>query len=55
MTREQQRQIKAEKIAAKQQARKEKKVSRMEEKAWNKMVERAKAKGAWIEENNLSN
>lgn len=51
MTREEMRQAKAEKIRQKQLAKEEKKIEIMELKAWNKMVERAKAKGAWIETN----
>lgn len=49
MTREEMRQIREAKKAAKLAAREEKKIARREEKSWNKMVERAKAKGAWIE------
>ena len=51
MTREEQRKIKEAKQAAKIAARIEKREFIKEAKAWNKMVERAKAKGAWIEDN----
>lgn len=48
MTREEMRQIREAKKAAKLAAKEEKKVERNEAKAWDKMVERLKAKGAWI-------
>jgi len=50
MTREQQKQIKAQKLAAKQAAREEKKQDKQDLKNWNKMIERARAKGALIED-----
>lgn len=50
MTREQQRIIKEAKQAAKIAARMEKKQDAQELRSWNKMVAKAKAKGAWIEE-----
>lgn len=50
MTREEMRQAKAEKLRLKILARLEKKISAQELRAWNKMVLRVKAKGAWIEE-----
>lgn len=50
MTREQQRQIKSEKVAAKLAAKMQMKQERQEAKAWEKMVSMAKSKGAWIED-----
>ena len=49
MTREEMRQIREAKKAEKQLAKQEKKTEQMEAKAWAKMVERLKAKGAWID------
>jgi len=51
MTREEMRQIREAKKSQKQKEREEKKISKQKEKAWNKMVDRLKACGAWIETN----
>ncbi len=50
MTREEQRKIKEDKKRAKINARLNRQQEREELKGCNKMVEKAKAKGAWIEE-----
>jgi hypothetical protein len=50
MTREQQRQIKAEKQAKKLADREARKQERIELRAWEKLVKRWKEKGAWIDE-----
>lgn len=50
MTREQQKQVKAEKQTAKINARIEKRQEKQALKGWNKMVQMAKDKGAWIED-----
>ena len=50
MTREEQRKAKEEKRQAKIKAREDKKRERQEIKNWDKMVDRAKSKGAWIED-----
>lgn len=49
MTREQQRLIRETKQVAKITARLAVKEDRQELKSWNKMIAKAKAKGAWIE------
>jgi hypothetical protein len=54
MTREQQKQIREQKIAAQKSAREEKVQKRKEEANWNKSVKRWKDKGAWIEETELA-
>lgn len=52
MTREEQRQIKQAKKEAKIALKLERRQEAIELKAWDKMVEKAKAKGAWIEDEN---
>jgi hypothetical protein len=53
MTREQQRQIKAEKQAKKLADREARKQERIELRAWDKLVKRWKEKGAWIDESEI--
>lgn len=55
MTREEQRQVKAAREAAKLAAKEEKKQERKQAKAWEKFEKNMKAKGAWIEDDTEEN
>lgn len=50
MTRQEMKLKREERAAAKIAAKLQKKEYKREERSWNDMVERAKTKGAWIEE-----
>jgi hypothetical protein len=55
MTREEQRKLKEAKKQAKIALREQKKQDAQDFRAWQKMVERASSKGAWIEDNTPKN